>query len=442
MGHLAVPSPPPDSPPSEGLTPQRTLLVIDDEPDILNAISRLFRKRYDVLTAQSVAEGERLIERHDVHVVLADQRMPRSTGIELFRRLHSSHPDIVRVLFTGYTSTDEVIDAINQGHVYRYLSKPWRPSELRLFIDQAFKHHAQTQERAQLTAELEQANAKLEAQNAELKRANKEFIALDEVRRVFMEVISHELNTPIAIILGYVFLLERELGEGMTPMAQKSAERISASSKRLKQISERIFQMISIDSPDHALNLETVRLREFAVELHRQVEPFLERRDQELICAIETAHDELEADRDKLLDIFTHLVINAIKFSPDGERITFRARANPDDASELWLSVRDNGLGISGADQAQIFNIFFSTFSTAHHSSGEYEFNKRGMGLGLSIARKFTEMHHGRIEVQSEPQRGSTFTVALPIVQPRAPARQDTCAQQPSCSTSSPDKRS
>ncbi len=401
-----------------------TLLVVDDEPDILDAIRRLFRKRYNVLTAQSVHDARLLLEEHDVQVILADQRMPRSTGIEFFCELHKTHPEIIRVLFTGYTNIDDVIDAINEGHVYRYISKPWKPSELKLFISQAFEHYNQQKEREHLTQQLKEANDQLEAQNSKLSNANEELMALDEVRRVFMEVISHELNTPIAIILGYVFLLQRELGEDMSAMSTKAVDRIVASSQRLKQISERIFQMISMESPDHALNIEPVHLREFAMDLHNQVEPFLSRRNQQLMCQIEMVHDELEADYDKLLDIFTHLVINAIKFSKDGEKIYFRARPNPDNSNEILLSVRDHGVGISPEDQAQIFNIFFSTFRTAHHSSGDYEFNKRGMGLGLSIAKKFTQMHHGRIEVQSEPDRGSTFWVYLPIKQPlEAPAQ-------------------
>lgn len=411
-------TPPRDEESAETSPQLNTLLVIDDEPDILDAIQRLFRKRYHVLTAQSVNEARQIIASQTIQVVLADQRMPRSTGIELFKELHTTHPDIVRVLFTGYTNIDDVIDAINEGHVYRYISKPWKPSELKLFIDQAFEHYNQRREREQLNEQLQRANAQLEDQNSQLTDANEELLALDEVRRVFMEVISHELNTPIAIILGYVFLLQRELGEQMSPMTQKSMDRIVASSQRLKQISERIFQMISMDSPNNQIDCAPLHLRDFAVELHTQVEPLLKRRDQQLLCQIEMVHDELEADHAKLLDIFTHLVVNAIKFSKDGETIHFRARPNPEQPDEVILSVRDNGVGISQEDRSQIFNIFFSTFRTAHHSSGDYEFNKRGMGLGLSIARKFTEMHHGRIDVQSEPGRGSTFLVYLPLKQP------------------------
>lgn len=392
----------------------RTLLVIDDEPDILDAIRRLFRKRYRVLVAQSVREGHAILEREEVQVVLADQRLPRSSGIEFFASIRHTHPDITRVLFTGYTNLDDVVDAINEGHVYRYISKPWQPAELRLFIDQAFEHYEQRRERAELLAEVQRANAQLEEQNEQLRQANEELATLDRVRRVFMEVISHELNTPIAIIIGYVYLLRRELEAIDSTLVSKSIDRIEASSGRLKNISDRIFQMISIDDPTHSLTLEPIDVREFAMELHRQVEPFLVQRGQKLVSNIELPSEQLHADPNKLLDIFTHLTMNAIKFSPDGETISFRARPAPGNPEQIALSIRDNGIGISAEDREQVFELFFSTFQTGHHSSGDFEFGKRGMGLGLSIARRFAEMHGGHIDLQTEEGRGSTFTVFLP----------------------------
>ena len=345
---------------------------------------------------------------------MADQRLPRSSGLEFLADIRQTHPEIVRILFTGFTDIDAVIEAINEGHVYRYIAKPWKHTELKLFVDQAFEHYTNARERDQLVAQLQEANEALERKNTELIEANEELKTLDRVRRVFMEVISHELNTPIAIIIGYVFLLKKEFDAIASPVAIKSIERIEASSKRLKQISDRIFQMIAHEDPSPQLDVEMVNLRDFAIELHQQVAPFLEKRHQKLVSNIELASDEVWADHAKLLDVFTHLTMNAIKFSRDGETIYLRARPAPDNPDEIAISVRDSGIGISEEDLAQVFDLFFSSFETAHHSSGDFEFGKRGMGLGLSIAKRFVEMHSGRIEVHSEQGRGSTFTVYLP----------------------------
>jgi signal transduction histidine kinase len=406
---------------SDQQEPIETLLVLDDEPDILDAIRRLLRKRYRVLTAQSADEATRILATEEVQVVLADQRLPQRSGVEFFSDIRKSHPSLVRVLFTGYANIEDVIRAINEGHVYRYISKPWKPAELQIFIDQAFDHWRVQRERGQLIAALETANVALRSKNEALEQANANLKLVDRVKSVFMEVASHELNTPIAILLGYTFLLRRELGDDIDPISTKALERIEASSQRLKRIADRIFQMMSQDGPAATLRPQKIELREFATSLHEQVEPFLERRKQKLICLIEDGCDSLEADSEKLLDVFTHLIMNAIKFSPDGESITLRIHqpehANPE--THIALTVQDNGIGIDPEDADQIFQAFFSTFKSVHHSSGEFEFGKRGIGLGLAVARRFVEMHRGTIEATPRPvpSRGAAFTVTLPRLQ-------------------------
>src|SRR4051812_23363288 len=101
------------------------LLVVDDEPEVVHSLQDLLRFDYRVLGATRAAEGLKLVERENVHVVMTDQRMPEMTGIDFLKRLRGTHPDVVRLLFTGYADIKAVIDAINQGNVFRYITKPW-----------------------------------------------------------------------------------------------------------------------------------------------------------------------------------------------------------------------------------------------------------------------------------------------------------------------------
>jgi signal transduction histidine kinase len=105
--------------------------------------------------------------------------------------------------------------------------------------------------------------------------------------------------------------------------------------------------------------------------------------------------------------------MNAIKFSRDEQTIDLTVR--PADDGRIDIQVRDRGVGISDEDVSQIFDAFFSTFDSKHHSSGSFEFGKRGIGLGLPVARKFAQMHGGDIDVETEEGQGSTFTVHLPV---------------------------
>jgi signal transduction histidine kinase len=392
---------------------QRTFLVVDDEPDILDAIQRMFRRDYRVLTAQNGSEALEIVRSKDVQVVMTDQRMPEMTGVEFLAQLRREHPEIVRVLFTGYSDIDHVIDAINEGHVYRYISKPWKPAELKLFVEQAFDYYESERERDRLLNELKEANRRLEEQNTLLSRTNEELKQLDRMKTVFMEVVSHELNTPIAITLGYAFLLQKELADDLDPVALKALRGIDSSAKRLKSISNRIFKMISDEGPASSLDLEEIDIHEFIGDLRNQIEPFLDKRDQSLEVTIAEDCPTIRADHEKLSDICVNLLMNAIKFSRDEQTIDLTVR--PADDGWVDIEVRDRGVGISDEDVSQIFDAFFSTFDSKHHSSGSFEFGKRGIGLGLPVARKFAQMHGGDIDVETEEGQGSTFTVHLPV---------------------------
>jgi response regulator RpfG family c-di-GMP phosphodiesterase len=106
------------------------LLVIDDEPDVCDSVHDLLRREFRVLKANGAQEGLRLMQEEEVHIVMTDQRMPTTTGVELLARVKSKKPQAVRMLFTGYADLDSVVAAINQGHIFQFLKKPWRPEEL------------------------------------------------------------------------------------------------------------------------------------------------------------------------------------------------------------------------------------------------------------------------------------------------------------------------
>lgn len=390
----------------------KTFLVVDDEPDILDSVDRLFRRDYRVLTTRTLDEARRILDTEDVQVVLADQRMPRQSGIEFLAELRATHPDIVRVLLTGYSSVENVVEAINEGHVYRYIAKPWNPSELKLFVAQAFEYYESRMEREALVEQLRTANARLAEQNEKLSAANRDLLLHDRIKNVFMEVVSHELNTPIAVILGYEFLLRRELHDNGNVVVNKALTGIESSANRLKRISERIFKMLATEDSSMTLQLEEVTPASFIESLRKQVDTFAAKRQQTIAFDVDPELTSFRADREKLNDVLVNLIMNAIKFSPDGQTVTVSFTAL--DADQVRILVIDNGIGISDDDISQVFAPFFSTFRSQHHSSGEFEFGKRGIGLGLSVSRRFIEMHGGFIAVKSIPNEGTEFTITLP----------------------------
>ena len=142
--------------------PLPCVLVVDDEPAITRSVADLLDPDYQVLTASSAEEGLALLASNPVAVILTDQRMPRGTGAELLAQSLDVAPDTTRILFTGYSDIGAVIDAVNQGQVYSYITKPWRPEEFKSVVSQGLERNTLVLENRRLLAELSQANEELE----------------------------------------------------------------------------------------------------------------------------------------------------------------------------------------------------------------------------------------------------------------------------------------
>ncbi|RAJ86048.1 response regulator receiver domain-containing protein [Chitinophaga dinghuensis] len=138
------------------------ILYIDDEVHNLNAFKASFRRLYNVFTAASAEEAEKLLKEQEFHIIISDQRMPKMTGIEFFESILERYPEPIRMLLTGYADINAVVDAINKGQVYKYFSKPWNEEELKHNIEKAYEVYSLRKENKELTAKLLDVNEKLE----------------------------------------------------------------------------------------------------------------------------------------------------------------------------------------------------------------------------------------------------------------------------------------
>ena len=133
---------------------KRPILVVDDEPNMLLSLRDLLRRDFEVNTAQSGAEGIAILEQKPIHVVMTDQRMPQMTGVEFLTRVKDDHPGAIRMIFTGYADLSALIDAINEGNVFRYVAKPWDPDDLIAALQEAGRQYDLIVERKRLLADL------------------------------------------------------------------------------------------------------------------------------------------------------------------------------------------------------------------------------------------------------------------------------------------------
>lgn len=181
---------------------ERTLLCIDDEPNILNALKRLLRKEdFRLLTAGSGKAGLQILAENEVHVVVSDQRMPEMNGTEFLKEVKAAYPDIIRIILTGYTDVDSISEAINEGHLYKFFLKPWNDQNLKLEIRQAMEQYDLMQDNKRLHDQVFRKNEELKKVNENLEQ-----IILERTQRLEFQnralQISHAIldDIPLPIV--------------------------------------------------------------------------------------------------------------------------------------------------------------------------------------------------------------------------------------------------
>jgi signal transduction histidine kinase len=160
-----------------------------------------------------------------------------------------------------------------------------------------------------------------------------------------------------------------------------------------------------------ALERSRVDLASVLREAADEVRPFVERRGQSLVVDAPADLGAVDVDAPKIEDSLNQLLLNAIKFTPDGGTVTLAAR-RVEGATRLEVS--DSGAGVPDASMGHLFEPFFTGFDTARHSSGTYEFGSRGLGLGLSVVKAFVEMHGGSVSARRGERGGMVFAIDLP----------------------------
>jgi len=388
---------------------ERHLLVIDDEPEIVAALRRQFRRKYRVLTAYSAAEGHEIMAAHPVQVIISDQRMPGISGTEFYRVVKQDYPDAVRLILTGYADLGAVVSAINDGNVFRYIPKPWDPAELDTIVGQAFDHHDLIQRNRQLYRDLQRSNEILEQRvrerTAELEAANQGLVALNRQKDEFLGIAAHDLRSPLASIIGLMgmmidsppiredpdlhemFRMARGMGEGMIDLLNNYLDVTKIARGKLHT------------------QPEWVNVADFIHEAVRFNRLQAEKRSIRLTARIEGELPLTTYDPGCLRQVFNNLVGNAIKFSAPETTIALEAAGKGD---ALEAAVRDQGPGIPEGEADRLFDLF---------ATGENRVSceVRGHGLGLAICKKIVEAHGGVIGVESEAGRGSRFYFTIPL---------------------------
>jgi two-component system response regulator PhcR len=327
--------------------PTIRVLYIDDEENNLNAFKAGFRRQYEIYTAISAAEGLKILQNVAVHVIIADQKMPQTTGVEFFKSITKTHPDPVRILLTGYTDIEALADAINHGDIYRYITKPWNDLELHNSIKNAYDAY--------------KAKIDLREKIAELEKTN------DELNR-FIYSISHELRAPLVSAMGVINVVKME---GLYESSGEYWSLIETCSNKLDYYIQKTLQYYKNNktaSENTLVNFE--KLIPELINLYSYTD-----KDTHFHIDIKQEED-FYGDAFRIEVILGNLISNAIKYQKENEqdkKVNIIVEVK-NKAAEIVIS--DNGMGILNEHLEKIFTQFFK-IKTNH-----------GTGLGLFIVKE------------------------------------------------------
>lgn len=363
---------------------KHTILCVDDEADNVDALERLFRKKYHVLKATSGAAALKMMRDSHVSLIVTDQRMPNMTGVEFLAQSMKTQPDAIRILLTGFTDIDSVISAVNSGQIYRYVTKPWDPHDLVNTVDKAI-------EKYELSAELKEKNAALEL-------ALKELRTLDEAKSNFMILINHELKTPLTVMISFLGLLqETELDEEQ----RKFVARIVQSTERLQALINDSLELVSAETGTLPIKMTGIDLKKIVSEVSAQFESSLDKKGMSVELDIKSA--DVRSDAKALKSILTRLMDNAVKFGVDKSAIEVQAR--PGDDGKIQVSLVNEGKALKPDVIAKIIKPFSLDENIMHHS--------KGTGLGLSVVQALLHRLGSQLRIES-PKGKFAVTFQLP----------------------------
>ena len=245
------------------------------------------------------------------------------------------------------------------------------------------------------------------------RQAVEELTALDRTKSDFVSTVSHELRTPLASVLGYAEMLEDGAAGPLTDRQLELVSRVDRNGRRLLSLIEDLLLNSRIEAGRLHLDLRRCDLSDVVRSAWTSVDTVTAQRDLERRVEVAESPLWIEGDPVALERMVTNLLSNAVKFTPDGGRVGLDLGPDEHEPTMVRLVVTDTGMGIPAADHERVFARFF-------RSSAANERAIQGSGLGLSIVRAIAEGHGGTVSVESEPERGSTFTVSLPRSVPEA----------------------
>ncbi|HEX4869898.1 MAG TPA: hybrid sensor histidine kinase/response regulator [Moraxellaceae bacterium] len=376
--------------------PRYGVLIVDDEILNLTSLTALLEDDYLIHIASNAQDALALladpVRAAGIHVILSDQRMPGMSGVELLARTRAHRPDAKRLLITGYTDVEAIVDAINEAAIYKYLRKPIDGQELKLVLARACEAWQLERDNEGLLAELRQAFTRLQL--------------LDADKMAFLRYLAHEMNTPLNW-LAATDIIDRA---ALSKEAREMLGYVDQGQERLRGLVEAVLRYFQVAGLEVAPGSGQADL---SLLLARQAAALREQHGERLAVRLEQPVTlTLETDPELLAELVGHLLENAATHS-------LRAPAGPaevvvtvrEEERGLRMVVADSGPGLPARALPGLFRPFAFTGSAHGHD---------GFGLSLATAHALATALGGELRLlEAGEGRGARLELRLPLTLPR-----------------------
>lgn len=371
---------------------KKAIVCVDDERLVLDSLQTQLSRNFpdfEIEIAEEAQEASELIDElindgYDVPMVISDHIMPNMLGDELLISIHEKYPKTLKVLLTGLADADAVGNAINNGGLYRYISKPWQEADLLLTVKEGIHSYQQSKTLADQNDELKSLITELEMKNSELEQ--------------FTYTVSHDLKSPLITIKGFITYLEEDLSDCNETRIEEDMKHIKIAAEKMNQLLDDLLELSRVGRVNK--EPEECNFADLAEEATGNLRSTI--KNSGVKVTVQKDIGKLKCEKYRVVELLQNLIENAIKFSGNKRFPEINIGVRPDDGQPVYY-VQDNGIGIDPQFHNKVFGLF-----------ERLESDTQGTGVGLAIARKIVESQGGEIWVESIGQNmGSTFCFTL-----------------------------
>lgn len=360
---------------------QPKIVIIDDEEVVLDSCTQILEgSDYEITVAQEGELGLDYVRQLHPDLVFIDLKMPGLSGMQVLENINEMDSTIVSVVITGFATVNSAVEAMKKG-AYDFLPKPFTPDEFRLITRRGLERR------------------KLMLETIALRREK------ESLRENFSAIVSHELKSPLSAIQQNLYVLDRELGNCLNETQKARLERMKQRVDDLIKLIASWLRVLSVDISKIRENFTPLQVPPLIAKAVESVEPLANRKDIKIITAIDKTLNPFEGEEISFVEALVNIIDNAVKYSYVGGKVSIHAQEK---GGNIQIAISDSGVGISKEELPYLFNDFYRGKSGQTAESSH--------GLGLTISRRIIESHNGTISVESEPGKGTIFTICVPSI--------------------------